>query len=397
MYSLVVLLVLAGFLALDTAPPPLLVAGERGPGRRHRAAPAHPLLGVLPGGGGGGAARPAAAATPGARRALLAMALGSLLFVPWLPSFLEQMARRGPRGERRPSPGPSSTSSCSSRPGCSDTSLPLGLLLYALLALGLFGAAAAGGGRIVTLDLRGRPPGRTLAAAAGLTMALAIVVGQLTNSAFAIRYAAVVLPPGAAAGRPGQRHPVGHLGRPGGVGPGRRPRLRHRHPQRRRRPHVGRTGGRRPAGPGPAGRRGRLLPRPAGPVGEPPARRRAPRWSRSRSPGDGARARRLGRLRGGQRATATGPFAQMLVDRAGPDHAVWVVWAPGYRTFGTKCQGLLTDLRQLRPDERRVVKVIDQPLRAAGSGPVSARVGCGPWLIRIRNSTSSSSGPAPRG
>ena len=56
-------------------------------------------------------------------------------------------------------------------------------------------------------------------------------------------------------------------------------------------------------------------------------------------------------------AAATAPFARMLLDRAGPDGSVWVVWAPGYRTFGTKCQGLLTDLPPARPQERRVVSV----------------------------------------
>ena len=55
----------------------------------------------------------------------------------------------------------------------------------------------------------------------------------------------------------------------------------------------------------------------------------------------------------------------MLLDRAGPDQSVWVVWAPGYRTFGTKCQALLTDLRQARPEERRVLTCRPPP----SSGP----------------------------
>ncbi|MEA2717229.1 MAG: hypothetical protein QOI99_1546, partial [Actinomycetota bacterium] len=59
-------------------------------------------------------------------------------------------------------------------------------------------------------------------------------------------------------------------------------------------------------------------------------------------------------------------FAQMLLDRAGPDRSVWVVWAPGYRTFGTKCQALLTALRQARPEERRVVNVATKTFERPG-------------------------------
>ncbi|MBA3575721.1 MAG: hypothetical protein H0W37_12355, partial [Pseudonocardiales bacterium] len=36
---------------------------------------------------------------------------------------------------------------------------------------------------------------------------------------------------------------------------------------------------------------------------------------------------------------------------------IWVVWAPGYRTFKAKCQALLSELDEVRPDNTRVVKV----------------------------------------
>ena len=35
------------------------------------------------------------------------------------------------------------------------------------------------------------------------------------------------------------------------------------------------------------------------------------------------------------------PFAQMLLDRAGPDHNVWLVWSIGYKSFGKRCEQLL--------------------------------------------------------
>jgi hypothetical protein len=51
------------------------------------------------------------------------------------------------------------------------------------------------------------------------------------------------------------------------------------------------------------------------------------------------------------------PFAQMLLDRAGPTGTVWVVWAPGYRTFEAKCQGLLAKLDLARRTNTRPVKL----------------------------------------
>ncbi len=50
-------------------------------------------------------------------------------------------------------------------------------------------------------------------------------------------------------------------------------------------------------------------------------------------------------------------FAGMLVDRAGPDRTVWLVWAPGYRTYEDKCAALIGELDELRPDNARVVKL----------------------------------------
>jgi hypothetical protein len=50
-------------------------------------------------------------------------------------------------------------------------------------------------------------------------------------------------------------------------------------------------------------------------------------------------------------------FARVLLDRAGPTHAIWVVWAPGYRTFKDKCQGVLGNLDLARRDNTRPVKL----------------------------------------
>ena len=41
------------------------------------------------------------------------------------------------------------------------------------------------------------------------------------------------------------------------------------------------------------------------------------------------------------RATPVLPFAQMLLDRAGADNSVWLVWSMGYKSFGKRCEQLL--------------------------------------------------------
>lgn len=366
MYSLVVVLVLAGFVALDTV-------------LDRRSVPAMVVLGGMTGllllthywafylvGAVAVLLATQWRRVEGARRALAAMAGGSLLFVPWLPSFIEQMRETGTPWGTPPKPRAVFDIVLQFGAGLPDTSVPLGLLVYALLALGLFGTAAGAG--IVTLDLRGRPPGRGLVVAAGLTMAVAVVVGQITNSAFAIRYAAVVFPmvillaalgsatlagtwvgptvlglavalsfASAVPHMAGDKTSAGRVGaalraeaRPGDVVAYCPDQLG---------PSVSRVLAAEPAGPaGSAGSAAELIqvtfPRGTGPefvdwVGYEAA----------------------------TRATPTTPFARMLLDRAGPDHSVWVVWAPNYRTFGSKCQGLLADLRQARPGERRVLRV----------------------------------------
>jgi mannosyltransferase len=37
-------------------------------------------------------------------------------------------------------------------------------------------------------------------------------------------------------------------------------------------------------------------------------------------------------------------FASKLVDEAGSTHHIWLVWQPGYQTYGAKCQVLATTL-----------------------------------------------------
>ena len=367
MYSLVVLLVLAGYLALDTVlrrrslTASVVLAAVTGLlflthyWAFYLAAAVAALLVVR--------ARDAdPARRAGARRALPALAGGTLLFLPWLPSFLEQMTATGTPWGGPPRPRSVFEVVMQFASGLSDTALPLGILLYALVALGLFGAVAApdrAGRRLVVLDLRGRPPGRMLAAAAGLTVVLAIVVGRIAGSAFAIRYAAVVLPVVLLLAALGTSTLVGT-----GAGPtvlavavvlGFVTAI----------PHM--AGDRTSAGRVAAALRADA--RPGDVVAYCPDQL-GPAVSRLLDEGTAPGLVQVAFPRGhgpelidwvgykeANQAAATAPFARMLLDRAGPDRSVWVVWAPGYRTFGTKCQGLLSDLRQARPGERRAVSV----------------------------------------
>ena len=364
MYSLVVLLVLAGFVALDTVRHRPSWRASVGLGLAtgllllthywafFLVAAVAGLLGLR-------------WRESGARRALLAMGLGSLLFVPWLPSFLVQMRTTGTPWGTPPKPRAVFDIVMQFGAGLSDTALPLGLLLYALLALGLLGAAQAGAGPIVTLDLRGRPPGRTLAAAAGLTMAMAVVVGQITQSAFAIRYAAVVFPLVLLLAALGCATLAGSWRAPAVLG-------------------LAVALGFATAIPNAAGNRttaGRVAAavraeaRPGDVVAYCPDQL-GPPVSRLLESTTGLRQLTFPRATPPQLVDWVGyleanqappaPFARMLVDLAGPDASIWVVWAPNYRTLGDRCQGLLTDLRALRPHERRVVKVSSNTLERPG-------------------------------
>jgi len=201
-----------------------------------------------------------------------------------------------------------------------------------------------------------------LAAVTGLTLVLAIVVGQITGSAFAIRYAAVVLPPVLLLAALGTATLAGTWAGPATLA------LAVVLGFVTATPSV--FGDRTSAGRVAAALRAEAQ---SGDVVAYCPDQLGPSVSRLLRVGAAGGAPdlveitfpRAGRpelvdwvgYEAANEAALTGPFARMLLDRAGPDRSVWVVWAPGYRTFGTKCQALLTDLRQARPDERRRVTV----------------------------------------
>lgn len=50
-------------------------------------------------------------------------------------------------------------------------------------------------------------------------------------------------------------------------------------------------------------------------------------------------------------------FARALLDAAGPEGTVWFVWSPGYRTFGRACEDALNTMWAARPDRADLVPV----------------------------------------
>ena len=128
-----------------------------------------------------------------ARPALVAVVIGCLTFVPWLPTFLYQSKHTGTPWATPASFAAMVNAIASFAGGSSSQGRGLALLFFALMGLGLFGLATD---RLhVDLDIRTRPTGRPLAVVVAGTLAAAIVGGLVTNSAFDARYASVVFMP----------------------------------------------------------------------------------------------------------------------------------------------------------------------------------------------------------
>jgi len=361
MYSLVVLLVLAGYLAVTE----LLEV----PGSRRAAAGVAVVTGalllthywslyllfvtgvtllVL-------SRRAPAPIRDGARKGLGAMAMGSLAFVPWLPSFLYQTRHTGtPWGGAGRLRSMVDTVFHFSG-GYWDPGLLLGMATYGLIVLALAGTAVDR--RRIEIDLRTRPGGRHLAVVGFGTLAVAIVATVVGRSAFAVRYASVMFPMVILLAALGTKILLDRRVRLALLG-------------------VAVVCGFWATAPNVFGDRTS-------------AARVAAALAAGVEPGDVVAycpdqlgpsvSRLLPADLGATQLTfprATGPqlvdwvdyakvneagdpeqFAQMLLSRAGPTHTVWVVWAPGYRTFEDKCQGLLGNLDLARRDNTRPVKL----------------------------------------
>ncbi len=129
----------------------------------------------------------------GARASLVATVVGCLTFLPWLPTFLFQSRHTGTPWATPANFSAMVNAVSSFAGGSTNQGRALALMFFALAGLGLFGVATDR--RHIDLDIGTRPLGRPLAIAVVGTLGAAIAGGFLTNSAFDARYASVVFIP----------------------------------------------------------------------------------------------------------------------------------------------------------------------------------------------------------
>jgi uncharacterized membrane protein len=129
----------------------------------------------------------------GARASLAAAVVGCLSFLPWLPTFLFQSKHTGTPWATPANFSAMVNAVSSFAGGSTNQGRALALMFFALAGLGLFGVATDR--RHIDLDIGTRPLGRPLAVAVVGTLGAAIAGGFLTNSAFDARYASVVFIP----------------------------------------------------------------------------------------------------------------------------------------------------------------------------------------------------------
>jgi hypothetical protein len=132
--------------------------------------------------------------------ALIAIGVGCLLFVPWLPTFFYQSQHTGTPWSAPPNfsavinavTGYTDNQGSTLQTGTNQGRL-LAVIYFAMLALALFGIGRDK--RFIELDLRTQPRARGTTFVVVGTLFAAIAGGIATQSAFSSRYAAVVFLP----------------------------------------------------------------------------------------------------------------------------------------------------------------------------------------------------------
>ena len=121
----------------------------------------------------------------------VAMALGSLAFLPWLPSFIFQLLHTGTPWSNAAGLG-DILSVLGQYAGGGPWGAALGLTLFTLVLLGVFGESHDG--RHVLVNLKARRKARPVAFVLMGTLMVAVLCGALAQAAFVGRYTAVVFP-----------------------------------------------------------------------------------------------------------------------------------------------------------------------------------------------------------
>jgi mannosyltransferase len=128
-----------------------------------------------------------------ALRCIGALVVGGVLFLPWVPSMLYQSAHTGTpwADPMRPTSAFNFTLNDFGAGLYADAGF-FGLLTWTFLLLAMFGASR--GGRHIDLDVRTRPQFRAEALAGARTFGIGIVMAYVLRGAYAPRYAAVIFP-----------------------------------------------------------------------------------------------------------------------------------------------------------------------------------------------------------
>jgi hypothetical protein len=125
--------------------------------------------------------------------ALIGVVVGALAILPWLPTFLYQLAHTGTPWARPPRVSSIIGTVFAFSGGDEDLAPVLGISLLAVGGIGVFGRRH--GDRQVVLDLKAGGPAKGLGFVTLATLVGAIGAGFVTGSGFAPRYASVVLAP----------------------------------------------------------------------------------------------------------------------------------------------------------------------------------------------------------
>jgi len=280
---------------------------------------------------------------------LAAVAVGCVLFVPWVPTFIYQSRYTGTPWAAPPNfaavinavTGFTANQGSLSTAG-TDQGRLLALLYFALFALALFGIGRSG--RIIELDLHGRPRARATSFVVVGTLFAAIGGGILTSSAFSPRYAAVVFLPLLLLVALGTTTLLDERVRLGvlavAVAAGLVGSFQNIDTQRTQAPKVAAVINAQ-AKPGDIIA---FCPDQIGPavyrVVDHTARYTMVTFPRGTGP---AFVDWVNYAKTVHAASATA-FAAKLVAEAGTTHRIWLVWQPGYQTYGVKCQVLATTL-----------------------------------------------------
>jgi mannosyltransferase len=124
-------------------------------------------------------------------RCLIAIALGGLTFLPWLPAFVFQTLHTGTPWANAASPG-DILGVLGEYAGGGPWGAALALALFSLLLLGLFGRPIDD--KRVLLELRTRRRARPIAWLFIGTLGLAVLAGAIAGATFVGRYTSVVFP-----------------------------------------------------------------------------------------------------------------------------------------------------------------------------------------------------------